>query len=226
MANQQNDPRKMNLLQRINYVQTKVAYVQKDKKPGMRYSVVLHDAVTGLVRPAMVEAGVLYTSNVTSVRQDGNRTEVDVAVTFRNIDDPEDTLTVTMIGYGIDDQDKGPGKAISYAVKYALLKTLGLETGDDPDENQEAKHETSGVNVPRRETPRPPEMATQAKSAADAVKDAIMAWHPHNPEDFPAIRNQIKQVLGGKPKMAEVLEYVQSCIDNKIPFNTAMAEGE
>jgi hypothetical protein len=42
-------------------------------------------------------------------------------------------------GYGIDDQDKGAGKAMSYAVKYALLKTLGLETGDDPDENQDAQ---------------------------------------------------------------------------------------
>jgi hypothetical protein len=41
------------------------------------------------------------------------------------------------MGYGVDPQDKGPGKAISYGVKYALLKVLGLETGDDPDEVQD-----------------------------------------------------------------------------------------
>lgn len=32
--------------------------------------------------------------------------------------------------------DKGPGKAISYAVKYAYLKAFALETGDDPDHDQ------------------------------------------------------------------------------------------
>jgi hypothetical protein len=40
---------------------------------------------------------------------------------------------VETFGYGVDAQDKGPGKAMSYGVKYALLKVLGLETGDDPD---------------------------------------------------------------------------------------------
>ena len=59
---------------------------------------------------------------------------------FVNVDDAADFIEVATAGYGIDDQDKGPGKAISYAVKYALLKTLGLESGDDPDEDQDTVH--------------------------------------------------------------------------------------
>jgi hypothetical protein len=59
-----------------------------------------------------------------------------MTVRFVNVDDPQDFFDVETFGYGLDDQDKGPGKAMSYAVKYALLKTLGLETGDDPDEDQ------------------------------------------------------------------------------------------
>jgi hypothetical protein len=50
-------------------------------------------------------------------------------------------MDVQTAGYGIDPQDKGPGKAISYSVKYALLKALGLESGDDPDNDQATEHE-------------------------------------------------------------------------------------
>jgi hypothetical protein len=59
-----------------------------------------------------------------------------MTVRFVNVDEPSEWIDVESFGYGLDDQDKGPGKAMSYAVKYALLKTLGLETGDDPDEDQ------------------------------------------------------------------------------------------
>jgi hypothetical protein len=37
--------------------------------------------------------------------------------------------------------DKGPGKAVSYAFKYALLKVFCLETGDDPDNDANARYE-------------------------------------------------------------------------------------
>jgi hypothetical protein len=130
---------KLNVYQRLHEVMKRVSYVQKESKKGMRYSIVSHDAVTALVRPLLVEFGVVYTASVREQKRVGNMTEVLADVTFTNIDNPDDKITVTMLGQGIDDQDKGPGKAISYAVKYALLKTLGLETGDDPDQDQTAK---------------------------------------------------------------------------------------
>lgn len=128
------------LLQRLAAVQAEVDYIQKEKKQGMRYSIVSHDAVTAKVRPLMVKHGVLYYPTEMVMGQVGNRTEMQMYVRFVNVDDRDDSIAVATAGYGIDDQDKGPGKAISYAVKYALLKTLGLESGDDPDEDQETKH--------------------------------------------------------------------------------------
>jgi len=130
-----------NLYQRLLAVMKDVTYVRKESKQGMRYSIVSHDAVTAKVRPALVNQGVVYFACVKERAQTGNRTEAVVTVTFVNSDQPADRLSVDMFGYGIDDQDKGPGKAISYAVKYALLKTLGLETGDDPDQDQEVKYD-------------------------------------------------------------------------------------
>jgi hypothetical protein len=127
----------MNIYQRLAKVMGEVDYIQKEKKQGMRYSIVSHDAVTAKVRPILLKHGIVYHISDLWYEQIGNRTQVKLVVTFVNIDAPEECIESHSIGFGIDDQDKGAGKAISYAVKYALLKTLGLETGDDPDENQE-----------------------------------------------------------------------------------------
>ncbi len=131
---------KRSLMQRLHAAMGEVDYIQKEWKHGMNYSIVSHDAVTARVRPVLHKHGVIYPVSVTAHAQDGNRTSADVEVTFINVDDPADRLVVKSFGYGIDAQDKGCGKAVSYAVKYALLKTLGLETGDDPDDHQDVKH--------------------------------------------------------------------------------------
>ena len=128
----------MNIYQRLAKVMGEVDYIQKEKKQGMRYSIVSHDAVTAKVRPILLKHGIVYHISDLWYEQVGNRTQVKLVVTFVNVDDPLDRIDSHSIGFGIDDQDKGAGKAVSYAVKYALLKSLGLETGDDPDENQDA----------------------------------------------------------------------------------------
>jgi hypothetical protein len=131
--------RARNIAQRIAAVMGEVDYVQKEKKQGMNYSIVSHDAVTAKVRPLLHKHGVIYYPRNLQVQQVGNRTEAVFAVRFENIDDRTDFIDVETMGYGVDPQDKGPGKAISYGVKYALLKVLGLETGDDPDTVQDTR---------------------------------------------------------------------------------------
>jgi hypothetical protein len=122
-----------NIHQRLAEVMRSVTYIQKEQKPGMKYTVVSHDKVTAKVRPALLEAGIVYYPVSCEHSHNGNRAECRMTVRFANIDNPSDHIDVPTFGYGIDTQDKGPGKAMSYAVKYALLKTLGLETGDDAD---------------------------------------------------------------------------------------------
>lgn len=129
---------KLNIAQRINAAMADVDYIQKEKPQGMSYSIVSHDAVTAKVRPILQKHGVVYYPRNMQVEQNGNRTQATFDVRFENIDDRSDFIDVATFGYGVDPQDKGPGKAMSYGVKYALLKVLGLETGDDPDEVQDA----------------------------------------------------------------------------------------
>lgn len=52
---------------------------------------------------------------------------------FVNIDKPEEFIETVTFAEGIDSQDKGSGKAMTYADKYALMKAYKISTGDDPD---------------------------------------------------------------------------------------------
>jgi hypothetical protein len=148
---------KRNIAQRIAAVMGEVDYVQKEKKQGMNYSIVSHDAVTAKVRPLLHKHGVIYYPRGLTVNQNGNRTEAVFTVRFENIDERSDFIDVETFGYGVDPQDKGPGKAMSYGVKYALLKVLGLETGDDPDTVQDNRADftpVTGEPKTRRDAPK------------------------------------------------------------------------
>ncbi len=80
---------------------------------------------------------------------------------FVNIAQPDEHIDIVSYGDGIDTGDKAPGKAMTYADKYALLKAYKIITGDDPD--QHASVETKAKSTMRAEF---------IKDAADMVKDA------------------------------------------------------
>lgn len=154
----------LNIYQRLAKAMDAVKYVQKERKQGMQYTIVSHDAVTAKVRPALLEAGIVYHPIDLTHTQNGNRCEVALTVRFASIDDKTDFFDVPSLGYGVDNQDKGPGKAISYAVKYALLKALGLETGDDADHD----------SIDHQPTPKQePKSLRLSKEDARAIYDTL-----------------------------------------------------
>jgi flagellar motility protein MotE (MotC chaperone) len=60
-------------------------------------------------------------------------TRIKTVYRFVNIDNPTDFIDTVTFAEGIDSQDKGSGKAMTYADKYALMKGYKISTGDDPD---------------------------------------------------------------------------------------------
>src|SRR5277367_6012432 len=131
-----------NIFQRINAVMQEVEYIQKgSRKVNNMYTYVAHDAVSAALHAPMAKHGIVAVPTIKELTQNGNMTVAKMIVTFVNIDNPTDNFAVEYIGYGIDSTDKGPGKAISYACKYAMLKVFCLETGDDPDHDQDVKKE-------------------------------------------------------------------------------------
>lgn len=85
----------------------------------------------------IVETDVMTTTST----YNGNAKEVnklfmriDTVYRFVNVENPEEYIEVTTYGDGVDTQDKAPGKAMTYADKYALLKAYKIITGEDPDQ--------------------------------------------------------------------------------------------
>ena len=119
-----------------------LTYIQKgDAKVNGQYRFVSHDDVSEKVHPMLVKHRVLALPTTLSINQEGNRTVIMQRVFFVNADNPVDQFSVDFPGYGVDPSDKGPGKAISYAYKYAMLKTFCLETGEDPDKDSKTRYE-------------------------------------------------------------------------------------
>jgi len=153
---------KPNIYQLIHRIMEDVKYVKKEnKKVDNKYTYVSHDAVTAVVREALVKHGVVAIPSIVdqSVEQfnakasyNGKETQktvyfatVRMDVTFINIEDPEDRFTTYgWAGMGLDPQDKAVGKATSYAYKYCLLKTFALETGDDVEQDQKTTYVKDG----------------------------------------------------------------------------------
>lgn len=141
--------RPLNIYQRINEVRKKANYAKKDKEvAGQNYKAVTHDAVTALLRNPLIDQGVLIVPRLISSTmlevgktQKGAtiyRYEGKYEIDFVNCDDPVDRITVTGEAHANDSSDKAPGKATSYATKYAMLKLFSIETGEDDEARVEA----------------------------------------------------------------------------------------
>jgi hypothetical protein len=82
-------------------------------------------------------------------------TRIETVYRFVNVDNPMDCVETVTFAEGIDSQDKGSGKAMTYADKYALMKAYKISTGDDPDQDpSEERQYTKATPKAKQKTPR------------------------------------------------------------------------
>ena len=140
----------LNLHQRIRAVMMDVRRLQKDKQVGSgdySYKAMSEEKVTSVVRNAMIDHGLtlIPVAQVHAMHdyqrldRNGKTTivslsTVDVTYKLTNVDNPAEFETVCSSGTGVDPQDKGVGKAMTYAYKYAMLRAFAIPTGADPDD--------------------------------------------------------------------------------------------
>ena len=150
----------LNIYQRINEVRKKVSYVQKDKEV-QGYKAVTHDAVTAMVRNELIEHGIVI---IPTQKSDENEVVGTTAkgsaiyrytgryeIIFRNVDFPEDYFCISVTAQANDMSDKGPGKALSYATKYAILKVFNIETGEDEESRVESYESIGPISQDKAE---------------------------------------------------------------------------
>ena len=88
------------------------------------------------MRQVIGENVMTTTSTYNGNTKEINKLFVRIETTYRfvNVEKPDEYIDIVTYGDGVDAQDKAPGKAMTYADKYALLKAYKIITGDDPDQ--------------------------------------------------------------------------------------------
>lgn len=126
----------MNIYEKILAIMQEVQRLQKDdlvKFGGTGYKALSEEHVTSVMREQLLKQKLV----VFPIRQEssrtGNITHVDVQYRMVNVENPEEYIEIASCGDGADTQDKGSGKAMTYAFKYMWLRTFALPTGEDPD---------------------------------------------------------------------------------------------
>lgn len=143
----------MNLWEKISQVSSEIEYLKKDDSVGFgksAYKAISIEKVLTAVRDKMVKFGIViipieqqYTrkdEEIPSIDKDGNKiikynrvSDVDCKYKVLNIDNPAEYEIVVSSGTGVDTQDKGIGKAQTYAYKTMLLRLFNIPTGEDTD---------------------------------------------------------------------------------------------
>ena len=156
----------MNIYEKINKVMQNIEYLTKDDKVEFgttKYKAISEEKVTTAVRNELVKVGIAIIpieqemNVVELIRTDksvNQRTDVNVKYRIQNIDDVNDYIIASSSGSGVDTQDKGIGKAMTYAYKYLLLRTFAIPTGEDPDKISSAEIDSKiAAEIPEKITP-------------------------------------------------------------------------
>jgi hypothetical protein len=154
-----------NLYQRISAVMQDVKRLRKDKAVGSgsyAYQAMSEEKVATTLRTAMIEHGLVIfpveqQHTMVDYRRPGKNGDgvisistVDVKYKLVNIDNPSEFEIIASAGTGVDPQDKGVGKAMTYSMKYALMRAFLIPTGEDPDDvhNEDlARQQQAAVEV-------------------------------------------------------------------------------
>ena len=110
----------------------------------VKYRVYSYPSDREIIDDEILEGEKTYNSQTTKTTTFFTRIKTEY--TFLNIDKPDERFTTIVYSEGIDPGDKGSGKAMTYADKYALMKAYKISTGDDPDQNasEEINYQRSG----------------------------------------------------------------------------------
>ena len=149
---------RLNLRQKLALVRRRLAYVQKrGYNQHSNYNYVTAADIAGAVGDILAELGVVVVSRLESISHEPARTgrtwvdhvtHVVMTYTFMDVDTAEE-ITVKVAGEGLDPGDKAPYKAMTGALKYALLQSFLLATGDDPEEDRITNHSAASHDSAR-----------------------------------------------------------------------------
>jgi ERF superfamily len=135
----------MTLRQKLGEVRRRIGYIQKrGYNERYNYNYVAAADIAGTIGDILAELGVVVIPHLESItyeapapgRIDSVRVaRVIMAYAFTDVNSGEE-ITAKVAGEGLDVGDKASYKAMTGALKYALLQSFLLATGDDPEDER------------------------------------------------------------------------------------------
>lgn len=161
----------MNIYEKIRQIMSNVDYIQKDDHVQFKttnYKALSEEKITSIMHQQFVNQGLIVFPVDQSWTRIGDITHVDVKYRIVNSENPEEFIEVVSCGDGADTQDKGSGKAMTYAFKYMWLRTFAIPTGEDPDKmcNEE-------IEAAKARTEAAKKAQAEARSAVKVTEDQI-----------------------------------------------------
>ncbi len=132
----------MNIYEKIAAIMKDIQYLGKDDKVAFgstSYRALSEEKVTTIMRAELLQHKLVVFPVSQTASRTGSITHVDVTYRLVNVENPEEYIEIASCGDGADTQDKGSGKAMTYAFKYMWLRTFALPTGEDPDKISSAE---------------------------------------------------------------------------------------
>ena len=147
---------RLNLRQKLAEVRRRIGYIQKrGHNERFNYSYVTAADIAGAIGDLLAELGVIVIPRLEEIsyesaaaRGDAVRmARVVMAYSFSDVDSGEE-IVAKVAGQGLDSGDKAPYKAMTGALKYALLQSFLLATGDDPEDERADSRTALGSERP------------------------------------------------------------------------------
>ena len=206
----------MNIYEKMSAITAEIKRIPKNLTVGTgknQYKAVAEGDILAVVKDAekkykvvsyphshkIVDSRTLVTKNDYGEKE-SQFVRIEAVYRFVNMEDPKEFVDVNAFGDGVDSLDKAPGKATTYADKYALMKAYKVETGEDTDCG--ASDDLLGHDIWKIK--QRVEQIITAKLQSGLSQDEIIARAGLNRKQFDACMNAFQNVAALEAKMKKV----------------------
>lgn len=206
----------MNIYEKMSAITAEIKRIPKNLTVGTgknQYKAVAEGDILAVVKDAekkykvfsyphshkIVDSRTLVTKNDYGEKE-SQFVRIEAVYRFVNMEDPKEFVDVNAFGDGVDSLDKAPGKATTYADKYALMKAYKVETGEDTDCG--ASDDLLGHDIWKIK--QRVEQIITAKLQSGLSQDEIIARAGLNKKQFDACMNAFQNVAALEAKMKKV----------------------
>lgn len=182
----------MNIFQKMNAIVSEIE--QKKQTKSTAGKAPIESEVLAMIKPLEQKHGiysfpiarelieskkVIYAQAINTSARECMYVRMKVVYAFVNIDKPDEKIITEAYGDGIDSGDKAPGKAMTYADKYALMKAYKIGTSQDPDQCESGAFVTAtNKSAQPLQSQNQQTTKTNYKIVIDCLKETGSPWKP------------------------------------------------